>query len=174
MDAKLPVPTFSELIFPIIEIIEANGGSANNEQITKGLEARGFETETRRGTRSELEYRAAWAKTYLKAYGGLVNPKMGHWTLTDKGRSINRDQVSDVVNFVARKSRAQKKVRTVEKAKIQPVKRKISNLRPAGPAMDADVTVIDQVKTIMSLLSKGHISKAAASAAILELNGGKS
>lgn len=40
--------------------------------------------------RSEVGYRMAWARTYLKKGGLLVNPKQGTWALTEQGRSAGQ------------------------------------------------------------------------------------
>ena len=43
-----------------------------------------------RGSRTELEYRLAWAKTYLKQYGVVTNSVRGVWALTPRGAGIDR------------------------------------------------------------------------------------
>ena len=66
------------------------------------------------GPQTELEYRLAWARTYLKAYGMVNNSQRGIWSITDEGNRLevvnpdavrrfvveqnkrNRDQISDV------------------------------------------------------------------------------
>lgn len=38
------------------------------------------------GPRSEIEYRLAWARTYLKGIGALDNPERGVWVTTALGK----------------------------------------------------------------------------------------
>ena len=67
------------------------GGSGSIEEIAKTviLQAQ-FSHEVTQllhgdGPRTELEYRLAWARTYLKGYGMIVNSSRGVWALTKKG-----------------------------------------------------------------------------------------
>lgn len=39
------------------------------------------------GPQTEIEYRLAWARTYLKGMGLLVNSERGVWATTDQGRA---------------------------------------------------------------------------------------
>jgi len=45
------------------------------------------------GPRSEIEYRLAWARTYLKGMEALVNPSRGTWETTDLGKSLTGDEI---------------------------------------------------------------------------------
>jgi restriction system protein len=40
------------------------------------------------GPQSQIEYRLAWARSYLKGMGLLDNSARGVWTLTEKGRDL--------------------------------------------------------------------------------------
>ena len=42
---------------------------------------------------SEIEYRLAWARTYLKGMGALDNSKRGVWSTTELGRSMTEGDV---------------------------------------------------------------------------------
>ncbi len=46
--------------------------------------------------RSQLAYRATWARHYLKAYGALDNSTRGVYPLTEKGRSLKEHDVSKI------------------------------------------------------------------------------
>jgi restriction system protein len=45
------------------------------------------------GPRSEVEYRLAWARTYLKSMGLLANPSRGTWTITDFGKQVGQPEI---------------------------------------------------------------------------------
>jgi restriction system protein len=45
------------------------------------------------GPRSELEYRLAWARTYLKGMGALTNASRGIWETTGKGRELSEEEI---------------------------------------------------------------------------------
>ena len=43
-----------------------------------------------RGALTEVEYRLAWTRTYLKTYGILDNSSRGIWALTTKGNETEK------------------------------------------------------------------------------------
>jgi restriction system protein len=51
------------------------------------------------GPRSELAYRSAWARTYLRQIGAVENSSRGVWTITQSGKEItSNEQARDLVN----------------------------------------------------------------------------
>lgn len=54
----------------------------------------------KRGSTTEVEYRIAWARTYLKKYGVLDNSSRGIWSLTAKGREIDSVNPQAVKRFI--------------------------------------------------------------------------
>src|SRR5690606_4482118 len=58
--------------------------------------------------RSEVSYRMAWARTYLKKAGILHNPRRGVWALTDKGRSTDGVDSRGLASEVAAKMKLEK------------------------------------------------------------------
>ena len=89
------VPTREELMNPLLEALRALGGSASMEELDNGVAEIAGLTEVQlavphgdRG-RSEVAYRLAWTRTYLKQYGLLENSSRGVWALTAAGRSVN-------------------------------------------------------------------------------------
>jgi restriction system protein len=90
----MPVPSYQDLFNPVIQSLKKLGGSASiselNEQVTKSLSLTEKEiAEPHNDHYTKLEYRLAWARTYLKKYGFLDNSARGVWVLTEKGRSVN-------------------------------------------------------------------------------------
>lgn len=55
--------------------------------------------------RTELEYQLAWARTYLKKAGLIVNSKRGVWTLTPEGQSTSKVDPRTVVQLVQKQAR---------------------------------------------------------------------
>jgi restriction system protein len=49
---------------------------------------------------TQLEYRLAWSRTYLKRYGILENSSRGVWALTSKGTKTESIDDKEVVRFV--------------------------------------------------------------------------
>jgi restriction system protein len=55
------------------------------------------------GPRSEIEYRLAWARTYLKGMGAFDNPKRGVWISTELGKDLQAEQIESLrKQYVAR------------------------------------------------------------------------
>lgn len=102
------LPSFDDLMLPLIEALNALGGSGSIEEIyTKVVEQTGFTDDVlaqlhdaEKSSLTEVGYRLAWARTYLKKYGYLENSSRGIWALTDKARASKTFNQKDVVNFV--------------------------------------------------------------------------
>lgn len=106
--AKNFIPTHVDLMNPLIQSIKVLGGSGTIEEIyAKVAEAEGFSEEQlavlhnpSRGYETEIEYRLAWARTYLKKYGVLENSSRGIWALTPKGNKLGTVDGKDVRRVV--------------------------------------------------------------------------
>ena len=85
------VPKFDELMNPTLQALKRLGGSTSIDElvpeIVKFLNLPQEVAEVPHGTsgRTELEYRAAWARTYLRNAGYIDNSERGVWALTPKG-----------------------------------------------------------------------------------------
>ena len=115
---KADIPTFDALMNPVIEALKELGGSGTIEEInTKTTEIAGLSDEQLevlhdpdKGGQTEVEYRLAWTRTYLKKYGVLENSTRGVWALTPKGRQLDRVNPKTVRRFVQQQN---KKARAV-------------------------------------------------------------
>ena len=54
----------------------------------------------KRGNRSELEYRLAWARTWLKTVNLIINSKRGIWSFTSIGWETNKVDPKNVASEV--------------------------------------------------------------------------
>jgi restriction system protein len=89
------------------------------------------------GTTSEVEYRLAWARTYLKKVGAVDNSERGIWALTSKGRAFTEKDAAHVV----------KQVRS------QFARRAEGKTAPAeAPETKADETEISWKETLLGVL----------------------
>lgn len=94
-----------ELLNPTLQAVRDLGGSGTLDEIDARIGAIMELTEDQlsvihdesRGTQTELSYRAAWARTYLKMSGFLENSSRGVWALTPKGESTERVDETAVV-----------------------------------------------------------------------------
>ncbi len=87
---KLQLPTFDEFMKPLVEALKELGGSGTIDEINTKvfdgmkLDDKILQVEHGKGQgRSEVEYRMAWTRTYLKKAGILLNSERGVWSLTD-------------------------------------------------------------------------------------------
>ena len=102
---KKEVPQFDELMDPTLQALKRLGGSASIDElvpeIVRLMDLPQEVADIPHGTtgRTELEYRSAWARTYLRKAGLLENSERGIWALTPigaqtvtvDGRKIARD-----------------------------------------------------------------------------------
>lgn len=110
------VPTFDSMLLPTIQALQILGGSGTTEEIYEkvaqllNLPDEVLEILHGNTSQSEVEYRLAWSRTYLKKYGLLQNSSRGVWSLAST--SINLDNL-DAKEIV-------KTVRGAEKNKAKP------------------------------------------------------
>lgn len=111
---EVDIPTFDTFMNPVIQALKSLGGSGTIEEIdNKVAEIVGLSDEQleilhkpeKGGGQSEVEYRLAWTRTYLKKYGVLENSRRGVWALTPKGRQIKQVKPKTVRRFVQEQGR---------------------------------------------------------------------
>jgi restriction system protein len=93
------IPTYSDLLWPTLMAVRALGNTAKLDEIDERVvEAEGFTDQQmsllhKDGPRSEIEYRLAWARTYLKGMGALTNPARATWQTTDLGKGLVESEI---------------------------------------------------------------------------------
>jgi len=105
------VPSFDQMMLPLLVALKDLGGSAKLKDLDhKTIEVMGIPEKIRSilhkgsGKRSEVAYRLAWARTYLKKYGVIKNTKRGMWAFTDDfSRDIESLNPSQIVRYVKQK-----------------------------------------------------------------------
>lgn len=106
------VPTYDKLLVPTLKALKLLGGSGSIEEINeKVYEIANLDEETlsiphkEDGMQSKVDYRLAWARTYLKKYGLIENSSRGIWVLIDNDINPDAFKSNEIV----------KKVRTDDK-----------------------------------------------------------
>lgn len=102
------IPTYDRLMNPTIQALKVLGGSGTIEEIYNKIAELESLTDKQlevlhnpeRSSQTEIEYRLAWSRTYLKKYGIIDNSKRGVWALTSEGRQIDRIDPDEVKRFV--------------------------------------------------------------------------
>ena len=82
------LPTHDDLMNPLLEALRKLGGSGSIEEIyIKTVEITGLPEailsqlhDPEKSSQTEVGYRLAWARTYLKKYGLLENSSRGVWS----------------------------------------------------------------------------------------------
>jgi restriction system protein len=107
--SKLPnLPTYDQLIVPLWRAMKALGGSGSIEEIyDRVVEQEKLPEDVisqphdpERSNQTEVGYRLAWARTYLKKYGLLENSSRGIWSLTAKAKDVEKLNPQEVVKAV--------------------------------------------------------------------------
>lgn len=101
----MTVLPYFDLFNPVLEAIKQLGGSATiaelDEEVIKNLNLTDEQIALPHNERmTELEYRLAWTRTRLKAFGLLDNSQRGVWTLTLRGRETEAVDSHEVMRFV--------------------------------------------------------------------------
>jgi restriction system protein len=103
MHDQVEVPTFKDLMWPTLQALDELGGSGTIQEIlAKVLELSSFSEEQlqrlhRNGPETEIEYRLAWARTYLKFGGAIDNSRRGVWALQELGREMREEDMASIV-----------------------------------------------------------------------------
>ncbi len=94
MATKPRMPTYLDLLWPTLKALEDSGGSASIHELSSLVSTRLSLPDDilnelhSNGPQTEVDYRAAWARTHLKFIEAIENPSRGVWTITKTGRSI--------------------------------------------------------------------------------------
>ena len=107
---KYQGPAHSEMMPELFQAIKELGGSGTiNEIDQKTLEILQLPqdvTEYPHGNsnKTEIQYRLAWTRTYMKKAGILENSSRGVWVLTSKGRELKEINPASIVDIVRKMS----------------------------------------------------------------------
>lgn len=102
------VPGFEQTIKPVLFALQSMGGKAPIEELDKtAIQIMNLPKEVTQimhkdsNKQSEISYRMAWARTYLKKYGLIKNESRGIWSFTDKfDGDIDKIDVSEILQKV--------------------------------------------------------------------------
>jgi restriction system protein len=93
------IPQYHELLWPTITALRILGGSGSIDEIVGQVMRQEEFTEQQQaaphkdGPSTEIEYRLAWARTYLKGMGLADNSQRGIWSLTEDGQRVPEAEV---------------------------------------------------------------------------------
>lgn len=96
------VPTYDSMLMPTIEALKQLGGSGTIQEIgDQVVQLSGYSEDQQRvlhgsGPKTEIMYRLAWSRTYLRSVGAVENSKRGVWSITDYGRLLTPSDVAAI------------------------------------------------------------------------------
>ncbi len=119
------LPTFDDLLWPTLKALKSKGGSASIQELSGSVASdlkltdEVLSTPHKNGPQSEVDYRAAWARTHLKFVGAIDNTTRGVWTISEVGRKIySEKQIRKLVRD-DRAKRSKERQHRVSKLKLK-------------------------------------------------------
>ncbi|MCI9125964.1 MAG: restriction endonuclease [Eubacterium sp.] len=110
-------PRYTELISPTYDALIQLGGSGTNKEIyEKVIENLNLTEEVidephlESTNLSEVEYQLAWARTYLKNYGVIVNSARSVWSITSEFASRKKIDVKEIIEYTVQKNAMKRKM----------------------------------------------------------------
>ncbi|MEA2597484.1 MAG: restriction system protein [Thermomicrobiales bacterium] len=117
------IPPYDKMLWPTLQAIKDSGNSGSNQEIEdRAIEIAGYNEDQLSvlhgdGPQTEISYRLAWARTYLKAVGALENSSRGIWSITDYGENLTE---ADMAGIPARvRAMSSRKVRRSQNKETQ-------------------------------------------------------
>ncbi len=133
-------------MWPTLEAIKSLGGSGTIEEIvdkiavTEDFTAAMLNEPHKTGNVSKIEYRAAWARTYLKFAGAIENSARGVWSITKLGESVKPADIDRLV----------RQAKELQKSK----RHSTSNLGIEADEAISDSTEIDWKEHLLSTMQQ--------------------
>ena len=93
------IPPYHFFLWPALQAVIALGGSASIAELDAAVPDReNLSPDVQSvlhgdGPMTEVQYRLAWARTYLKGMGLLTNSQRGVWSVTELGETVTEDQI---------------------------------------------------------------------------------
>lgn len=110
------IPQYHELFNPTLSVLKRLGGSGSiTELLDELIDELGLSDEVAElphgdGSYTEIGYRSAWARTYLKKAGLLDNSERGIWALTAEGLKTERVNPKELVRDVRQRDKERREL----------------------------------------------------------------
>lgn len=106
------IPPYQDFLWPAVVALRTLGGSASiDELLEQVIVQQGYSEEQQSvlhgdGPRTEIGYRLAWARSYLKGMGLAENSQRGVWSLTEAGLNVEPEQIQPMrQQYIAARSK---------------------------------------------------------------------
>lgn len=112
------MPQYHELMNPLLKALHDLGGSGSIDEIAQKVaeitnlpeDILNVPHNPEKSSQTEVEYRLAWARTYLKKYGILDNSERGVWLIVPEKRDTTEVDAQEVVKTVRSEVKKQKEL----------------------------------------------------------------
>jgi restriction system protein len=100
------MPQYDRMMWPALQSLTRAGGSASNQELLDEVVLLMEIPESVQsvlhndGPTTEVAYRLAWARTYLKKAGAIENSQRGVWSITSTGRALTKKDVAAIPSKV--------------------------------------------------------------------------
>lgn len=107
------VPSYTEFLWPAVVAVRELGSSASiEEMVQQVIQEMGLSEEQQSvlhgdGPGTEVAYRLAWGRSYLKKMALMTNSARGVWSLTERGETVEESQIRPLHAAVLRQMRAE-------------------------------------------------------------------
>ena len=121
------VPTFDQLMQPLFRALIDLGGSGSIEEIDEKVaqslalppDIVNQQHNPEKSSQTELQYRLAWARTWLKKYGLIENSSRGVWAIAPDKRQIEVIDHQDILRAVRELDRAERETRERDEKDVE-------------------------------------------------------
>jgi len=128
MSDNVKTPRIADLIQPSYEALKVLGGSGTNDEIHDevvrilSLPDEIVDTPHLGSiTQSELQYNLAWARTYLRKYGAIINSARSVWSITTTFSDVISVDNKDVISvYMNKKGDEEKSMQITDNSKVHP------------------------------------------------------
>ena len=102
LTASAEVPPYHAMLWPTIQALKRLGGSGTNQEIDDAaIDLAGYSEDQLNklhgdGPQTEVRYRMAWARTYLRNVGAIENSARSIWSITDDGRGLSEADMAGI------------------------------------------------------------------------------
>jgi restriction system protein len=112
---------------PVLQALRELGGSGSTDEIYQRVAENlklpeavlNMPHDPETSNQTEVQYRMAWARTYLKKFGLLETPQRGLWSLTKKAEVASEVNAREVQRFVRELDRAQREAKPAKKENVE-------------------------------------------------------
>ena len=115
----METPRYYEFMNPVLTALRERGGTLTNQEIVDAvvqlmhLPDDMLERKQQGHNMGEVEYRIAWAKSYLKKAGYLTQSARGVWALTAEGKAVDAVDGHAIRTDVRREYRARRQAQAL-------------------------------------------------------------